>query len=190
MSCRSTGRPAFETVFLDRDGTINAKAADGDYIKSVAEFVFLPGAKEALCTLTDHGLRAIVVTNQRGIALGRMSEADLAAIHGHMLTELAEAGARVDAVYHCPHDRDECICRKPGIGMFLRAERDHPGLDFAASVVIGDSWSDMEAAASLGVRRVLIAAQPRTGETVVPLDHCAESIVDAVEWVVRATETG
>jgi D-glycero-D-manno-heptose 1,7-bisphosphate phosphatase len=176
-------RPRPDTVFLDRDGTINRKATEGDYVKSPEEFAFLPGAKEALRTLTAQGLRLIVVTNQRGIALGRMSEGDLDEIHRGMLDELEAAGARVAAIYHCPHDRGVCDCRKPEVGMFLRAGSEHPGLVLENSVVIGDGPADMGAADRLGLRRVLIAGEDELMEPTVPVDYRAESLLDAAGWV-------
>jgi D-glycero-D-manno-heptose 1,7-bisphosphate phosphatase len=173
-------RPA--TVFLDRDGTINRKAPEGDYVKSVAEFAFLPGAKEAVRLLTEAGLRIVVVTNQRGIARGLMTEEDVAAIHRHMLDELEAAGGRVEAVYHCPHDRGACDCRKPDIGMFRRAACEHPDLRLDESVVIGDAASDMEAALRLGVPGILVAPEDAPLPAV-PVAGRASSLLEAAEWV-------
>jgi D-glycero-D-manno-heptose 1,7-bisphosphate phosphatase len=157
------------TVFLDRDGTINAKAPEGDYVKSWEEFEFLPGAVEAVRALRDAGLRVVIVTNQRGIALGRMTEDDLAEIHSRMLEQLGP----VDAVYHCPHDEGECDCRKPLPGMLLRAAEEVPGVDLARSVTIGDSESDMEAGRAAGTRTLLIGRD-------------APSLAAAVEGLLRA----
>jgi D-glycero-D-manno-heptose 1,7-bisphosphate phosphatase len=161
------------TAFLDRDGTINRKAPDGDYVKSVRELELLPGAADAVAALSAAGLRVIVVTNQRGIARGLMSEDDLREIHAHMLRELARAGARVDAVYHCPHAEGECACRKPAVGLFERARRDFPDIDFARSVVIGDSARDMDAGRALSARLVRIGSGGR-------VDIAASSLADAV----------
>src|SRR5215210_3844635 len=96
-------RWGLSTAFLDRDGTINVKAREGEYITRPDDFQFLPGAAEGLRALSDAGLRIVVATNQRGIALGRMTKADLDAIHRKMLEKLRSEGARVDAIYHCPH---------------------------------------------------------------------------------------
>jgi histidinol-phosphate phosphatase family protein len=148
-----------ETVFLDRDGTINRKAAEGDYVKSWAEFEFLPGAVEALALLRSHGLRLIVVTNQRGIARGLMTEDDLNDIHARMRAELARRDADVDAIHFCPHEAGECDCRKPGTGMFEAARRDDPAIDFARSVMVGDSDSDTVAAAAIGARGIRIGGE-------------------------------
>src|SRR4051794_28689346 len=135
------------TVFLDRDGTINVKAPEGDYVKSPEEFDFLPGAVEAIGALREAGRRIVVVTNQRGIARGLMTEDDLAAIHARML----EATGPLDAIYHCPHDDGQCDCRKPKPGMLLRAAADL-GLRLEDAVTVGDSDSDMQAGTAAGTR--------------------------------------
>ena len=176
-----------KTVFLDRDGVINPKRAEGDYVKRWEEFEFLPRAKEALRLLCQAGLRLIIITNQRGIARGLMTEADLRKIHQQMLDELAEVGVRIDALYCCPHEGGECSCRKPQIGLFLQAQEDFPGIDFSRSVVIGDSLADMEAGARLG-HQVFLIADPlhkdkmvedaRAGD--IPIDGVAQSLFDAV----------
>ena len=157
------------TIFLDRDGVINRKR-DDDYVKHWGEFEFLPGVKEALQILTEQNYRLIVVTNQRGIARGWMSEADVQAVHARMLAEVAPA--QIAAIYCCPHDKDQCDCRKPKIGMFLQAQQAFPEIDFAHSVLIGDSLSDMEAGANLGCRNILIGADAGY--------ECASSLSEAV----------
>ena len=148
-----TGR----AVFLDRDGVINEKAPEGDYVKSWREFRFLPHTQEAIRRLKDHHFTVIVVTNQRGIALGRMTEEDLTDIHRRMQAELELAGANVNALYYCPHDLGACRCRKPDVGMFLAARRDFPGIDLNQSFLVSDSIKDLRAATRLGSRKVLIA---------------------------------
>jgi D-glycero-D-manno-heptose 1,7-bisphosphate phosphatase len=160
--------PVAETVFLDRDGTINVKAPEGDYVKSWAEFEFLPGAAGAVRALRDAGRRVVIVTNQRGIALGRMTEDDLSGIHERML----EQTGPVDAIYHCPHDEGECDCRKPLPGMLVRAEEEVPGVDLSRAVMIGDSETDMQAGAAAGARGILIGRD-------------AGSLADAVEELLR-----
>src|SRR3954454_17740179 len=102
---------ARRTVFLDRDGTINVKSPEGDYVKSPAEFEFLPGAVDAVRALHDAGWIVVVVTNQRGIARGVMTEDEPAAIREDMLAALADAV--LSAVSFCTHDDVECDCRKP-----------------------------------------------------------------------------
>jgi D-glycero-D-manno-heptose 1,7-bisphosphate phosphatase len=142
-------------VFLDRDGVINRLRKD-DYVKCWEEFEFLPDAQEALRLLADAYLRVIVVTNQRGVALGLLSERELAAVHDRMLDEIEQSGGHVSAVYYCPHEIGACDCRKPDIGLFLEAQRDFSDIDFSQSFVIGDSASDLAAGARLGCATVLI----------------------------------
>lgn len=172
------------TVFLDRDGTINRKPPEGGYVTSPEAFVFVPGAVEALRRLSRARARLIVVTNQRGIALGRMTEDDLAAVHRLMLHDLEAEGARVHAVYHCPHDVGECRCRKPDTGLFERAAAEHPGLTWETSVMIGDSPSDMQAASRLGIRRVMLAGHQHANADA-DADAYADSIIDAAGWALE-----
>lgn len=161
----------YTTIFLDRDGVINRKR-DDDYVKHWGEFEFLPGAKEALQLLTAKNYRLIVVTNQRGIARGWMTAEAVADIHARMVGELTASGAEIVAIFCCPHDKDQCDCRKPKTGMFLRAQRQMPDIEFARSVMIGDSLSDMQAGAALGCRNILIG---------VAADYdCASSLLEAV----------
>lgn len=161
----------YDTIFLDRDGVINRKL-DNDYVKRWSEFEFLPRVKEALQLLTQAGARLIIVTNQRGIARGWMTEADLQDIHAQMRAELEAAGARIAAIYYCPHDKDQCDCRKPEVGLFLQAQREFPDIDWAQAALIGDSASDMEAGAKLGCRHILIGADAAY-ECAVSLDEAA-----------------
>ena len=143
-------------AFLDRDGVINSKATNGTYVTSWSDFVFLPGVADALKALRQAGMRLIVVTNQRGVALGAMSADDLAAIHGRMEAALSDAGAPLDAVFVCPHDKGTCSCRKPGIGLFLQARDRFPDIDFDESVLVGDSLSDLVAGHRVGCRLFLV----------------------------------
>jgi histidinol-phosphate phosphatase family protein len=170
------------TVFLDRDGTLNVKAPEGEYVTSWEQFEFLPGALEAVRLLFEHGARLIVVTNQRGIALGRMTEADLADIHRRMLDALAAAGGQIAGVYHCPHEAGTCDCRKPEIGMFLQAQRDFPEIRFDDAAVIGDSESDMLAARRIGAIAVRVGTPGVDGET--PGVREEDSLLDAARYLV------
>jgi histidinol-phosphate phosphatase family protein len=101
----------------------------------------------------------IVVTNQRGIALGLMTLAELAEIHAHLRAALALAGAHLDAIYFCPHDRDACACRKPGTGMIESAFGDFPGAGAENSLLIGDSLSDIECGRRVGMRTIFLEGE-------------------------------
>lgn len=142
-------------IFLDRDGVINEKMPEGDYVKNVQEFKFLPGAVGAMKLLGDLGFPLFIVTNQRGIARGVMSENDLNEIHGFMQAELAQNGIGIKGIYFCPHDYGMCDCRKPLPGMLLRAATEHD-IDLAASVVVGDDIKDMELAKNAGCKGILV----------------------------------
>ena len=147
----------FAAAFLDRDGTINVKAPEGDYIDAPQRLVLLDGAASAVRRLNEEGIRVFVVTNQRGIALGRMTEEDLEDVHRRLDELLAADGARIDAYYHCPHDHGQCDCRKPGTGMLERAAAEH-AIDLSQCVLIGDSDSDVEAGRRVGAKTVLLGA--------------------------------
>ena len=173
------------TIFLDRDGTINRKRPEDDYVKTWREFEFLPGALDGLRRLAATGARMVVVTNQRGIARGRMTEADVADVHARMLAAVRDAGGRIDAIYYCPHEAGACECRKPLTGLFERARIDFPDIDFADSLVVGDSIVDMAAASRLGCGAVLIASGERASAILeaaagqgIRVDVCAESLLE------------
>jgi D-glycero-D-manno-heptose 1,7-bisphosphate phosphatase len=137
-------------LFLDRDGVINKKANPHDYIKSIKEFEFLPGVLEAFALLSSLDFYVVVVTNQRGIARGLMTEKDLSDIHEKMCMEIKSVNGKLPKIYYCPHDYgDNCSCRKPGIGMLLQAGADL-SLDLQTSIMLGDTESDLVAANDAG----------------------------------------
>ncbi len=142
------------TAFLDRDGTINEKAPEGEYVTGPGGFRFVPGAEEAVRLLDAAGWRVVVVSNQRGVALGRMTMEDVERVNARM------AHLPIAAVYVCPHDHGECDCRKPGTGLFEQARAECPDLSFADAVVIGDAPSDVEAGEAIGARTFRVGAPP------------------------------
>ena len=173
-----------QTVFLDRDGVINRRLP-GDYVKRWEEFEFLPGALEGLRALSEAGFRLIIVTNQRGVSIGRLRESELGALHERLRAELKSAGVRLDAIYACPHDYDSCRCRKPEVGLFLQAKRDFPEIEFPDSFVIGDSASDIEAGVRLGCKTVLVGADiqnilPELTARNLPVDFKTPTLLQAV----------
>ena len=150
-------------LFLDRDGVLNAKAPEGSYVTSPDALEVLPGVPEALGALRAAvpGLRIAVVTNQRAVARGRMSAADLDAIHARLRATLAAAGGDVDRIEVCLHEGDACECRKPGIGLFRRTFDAWPDLDPAACALVGDSATDLVAGRRAGVRTYLVGDRER-----------------------------
>lgn len=142
-----------KTVFIDRDGVINRRLID-DWVKVWDEFELLAGVPEALKSLKDAGFRLILITNQRGIAVGKFTRETLDDTHAKM-NELisSKGGAPFDAIYVCPHDRHEnCGCRKPQPGMILQAAKDYPDIVLTECVMFGDSESDRGAAENAGCK--------------------------------------
>jgi histidinol-phosphate phosphatase family protein len=139
-------RPA---AFLDRDGTL---MLDVNYIADPAEVVLVPGAASAVRRLNGAGIITVVVTNQSGIALGLLTEADYEAVRLQLEQLLHAEGARLDASFHCPHHPDVsglCDCRKPGLGLYRRAAAEL-GLDLARSLYVGDRYRDIQPGLELG----------------------------------------
>jgi len=145
------------TLFLDRDGVINNKLRY-DYVKSVAEFEFLPGVKDALKKLSGIFVRVIVITNQQGIGKGAMRMEDLNKIHEYMMAEFKAHGGEIHKIYFCP-DLAGTFSenRKPEIGMAMMAKKDFPEIDFEKTIMVGDSKTDMEFAKKLGMIAVFIS---------------------------------
>jgi D-glycero-D-manno-heptose 1,7-bisphosphate phosphatase len=155
-SAGSAWSGTLRTIFLDRDGVLNEKMPEGSYVTAWSDFRLLPGVPAAIARLNQAGVRVIVVSNQRGIALGLYSVADVAAIHDQLQDVLKTHGAHIDAFYICPHDREQCDCRKPLPGMFEQAKRAFPDINASASAMVGDSLSDIEFGERLGMRTVFI----------------------------------
>lgn len=144
---------AGRAVFLDRDGTINVKAPEGDYITAPEQVRLLPGAAAAIRRANERGALVVVVTNQRGISLGRMTAADLQDVHDRLAQLLAqEAGASIDAFFVCPHEEGACDCRKPRPGLLRQALRRFPEIDVGCSALIGDTPADVAAGTAVGLR--------------------------------------
>jgi histidinol-phosphate phosphatase family protein len=141
----------FDTLFLDRDGVIN-KLRTNDYVKNWEEFEFLPGVLDALRLFSKQFKRIIVVTNQRGVGKGVMTENMLQDIHEKMITAIENAGGRIDKVYYCTAISENDPDRKPNTGMALQAKKDFPELDFSQSVMVGDNESDSLFAQKLGMK--------------------------------------
>ena len=158
---RVAERPSRTAVFLDRDGVINRKPADGEYVRSWGEFELMPGALEALRSLSDYGAMLFIVTNQRGVARGIVRTDALDDVHKQLSALLESAGVSLGGIYVCPHDVDSCDCRKPQVGLFRQARADHPWIQLAESHMIGDSLSDMQAGHRLGMTLWLIGDDAR-----------------------------
>jgi D-glycero-D-manno-heptose 1,7-bisphosphate phosphatase len=172
-------------AFLDRDGTI---IEDRHYLADPDGVVLLPGAAQAIRRLNAAGIAVIVVTNQSGIGRGYITEMQYRGVAERMDLLLREAGARIDASYHCPHRPDvpACDCRKPGTALFLRAASDHR-LDLPSSHFVGDRLRDVLPGLALGGTGYLIHPDRAAENQELPdRVRCVESLEDAVEQVLRA----
>jgi len=173
-------------VFIDRDGVINRKAEEGAYVTRWEDFHMLPGVAEAISLLDRAGWSVIVISNQRCVAKGLLTIAQLEAIHQKMLEELSRSGANLGGIYYCPHDKEPpCSCRKPSPGMLLTAAQEHQ-IDLTLSWIIGDSDSDIAAGRRAGCGTVRIIAElPAESESA---DCFARSLLEASEKVLTATD--
>lgn len=141
------------TLFLDRDGVINEEKKDS-YVFGYEEFHFLPGVLGALKELKEIFGNIIMVTNQRGIGRGLMTDQGLSVIHDRMMEEIQNAGGRLDKIYYCPANDNADPERKPNPGMAFRACREFPSIDLAKSVIVGNNLSDMEFGKNAGMYTV------------------------------------
>ncbi len=147
-------RPA---VFLDRDGVINRERDAHTWL--LEDFEVLPGVPEAVKALRSAGYEVLVITNQSGIGLGLYDHTAVEEVHRYLHDMFAAHGAQVTAIYYCPHHPSggKCLCRKPG-GLLLERAIARFGIDVSRSVMIGDRQRDVDAAASVGVRGLLVEA--------------------------------
>lgn len=145
----------FDTLLLDRDGVIN-KLRPNDYVKCWSEFEFLPDVFETLKAWSNHFKYIFIVTNQRGVGKGMMTEDDLHEVHRQMVNEIENHGGRIDGIYYCTALSEEDINRKPGIGMFLQILRDYPEIKKENCLMIGDSDSDMMFAKNCGIKGIKV----------------------------------
>ena len=165
-------------VFFDRDGIVNRAPGPG-YVERWADFVLLPEFVETLRVVRRKGYEAVVVTNQRGVARGIMTQDAVDQIHRNLRTELkCRHKLELLDVLCCPHGKDECDCRKPKPGMLLEAARRH-NLDLATSWMIGDNDSDVEAGRAAGCRTIRVGqSAERRADYTVPDMAALKSLVE------------
>ena len=176
-------------VFLDRDGTI---MEDAHYIKSPDQVRLIPGAAAAVKRINDAKVRAIVVTNQSGLARGIFTLDDYEAVRKHFESLLQAEGAHIDASYFCPDHPSmtgPCDCRKPGRGLVDRAAAEF-GIDPAQSFVVGDRWLDVELARVISGRGVLVRTGYGQAEETRPrpnlaADAIVDNLIGAAGWILR-----
>jgi len=160
------------TLFLDRDGVINHEKPL-DYIRKPDELRFYDGVPEAIAAFSARFGLVFIVTNQKGIGKGLMTEQDLSAIHDRMMQVISTAGGRIDRIYHCPDLDEASPCRKPNPGMGFRAKMEFPQIDFSASIMVGNTLGDMQFGRNIGAKTVFI---PSTK----PMPELPHPLIDAV----------
>ncbi len=176
-----------KAVFLDRDGVINRRPPQGDYVTRWEDLHLLPGTAEAIALLNRAGFLVIVVSNQRCVAKGLITASELESMHKRMCRVLAGEGATIDAIYYCPHEKQSgCACRKPASGMLLTAARAHK-IDLGASWMIGDSDIDIAAGLNSGCRTIRLFTDDAIPKE--KSDLTASSLRDAVGKIM-ASEIG
>lgn len=183
-----------KAAFIDRDGVINKER---NYVHLIEDFVLLPGVVEGLTLLRAAGYRLIVVTNQAGIARGYYDKIALDRLHDFLRLLLAKQGVALDAVYYCPHHPEgsirefaiQCDCRKPSPGMLLKAKEDFD-LDLAASALIGDKLSDIQAGKRAGVGRTVIveSGHPVEQGARQEADFVAEDLIAAARYLTTSND--
>ncbi len=179
-------------IFLDRDGVINSDSPA--YIKSWAEFEFIPGSLSALRRLTAAGFTLIILSNQSAVNRGILKLETLLDIHRRLQADVAAAGGCITDIFFCPHRPEEgCACRKPLPGLLRKACNQH-GIDPSQTIMIGDSVRDIECARNAGCRQALLV---KTGNGLsaaatlrrrgIRVAYVAEDLRDAADWILHRT---
>jgi D,D-heptose 1,7-bisphosphate phosphatase len=186
-------------VFLDRDGTINEEVG---YLDSIDKLNLFAYTAEAIRLINESGMKAVVMTNQSGVAKGYFTEEFVRTVHGRIQEMLRGRGAFIDAFYYCPHHQTEgigvylqsCACRKPGAGMLIQASKELD-IDLRRSYTVGDMLKDIQVARTVGAKGILV----KTGYGINTIEkgltsdsseicqpsYIAEDILDAVKWIIK-----
>ena len=181
-------------IFLDRDGTINEEVG---YLDSLEKLKIYPNSPQAIRLINESGMKAVVITNQSGVARGYFNENFVRTVHLRINEILQRKGAYIDRFYYCPHHPTEgretylrsCNCRKPNPGMLIKASEEL-NVDLSSSYMVGDMVKDIELANRVGSRGILV--KTGYGEYVMSSDikpaYIARDILDAVTWIMKDRE--
>ena len=165
----------YDTLILDRDGTINVHII-GDYVRKWDNFEFIPNVVDTIARWSKLVKHIFIVTNQRGIGKGKYTEDDLAYIHAHMVAEIEKAGGHINGIYFCSSLTEEDIRRKPGRGMFDDILREHPDVDPTKTLMIGDTDVDRDFANNCCIDFQRIDSLKRKGECKYWVNTCEHLI--------------
>jgi D-glycero-D-manno-heptose 1,7-bisphosphate phosphatase len=187
-------------VFLDRDGTVSEEVG---YVNHLSRYKLFDWTAKAIKLLNEAKIKAILVTNQAGVARGYFTEDLIWKVHEKLNSELAAFDAHLDGIYYCPHHpsagqppyRASCECRKPKPGLLYQAAQEHE-VDLTRSFMIGDKYTDVELAQRIGVKGVMVMTGYGMGEyeyqreswPKMP-DKIAKDLLEAVEWIIAQKNT-
>ena len=182
MSGESLGKGL---VILDRDGVINHDSAA--FIKNEDEWQPIPGSLDAIAALTKAGFTLAVASNQSGLARGLFDQQALDAMHAKMLRLIHDAGGRISRIVFCPHGPDDaCDCRKPKPGLLEQLAR-HFDTSLEGVAVVGDSLRDLQAAAAVSARPILVrSGKGRKTEAALPKQFADVPVYDDLAAAARA----
>jgi D-glycero-D-manno-heptose 1,7-bisphosphate phosphatase len=169
----------YSAAFVDRDGTV---IHEGPYLSDPAAVELLPNAASAIALLNERDIPVVIITNQSGIGRGLYTAAAFRTVQAELEAQLEASDARVDAVYHCPHDpgRITCRCRKPGTALFERASQDLGGLSLPNALYIGDQMRDVLPGLELGGRALLLRSEAASGGATPTRCERASDLYEAV----------
>ncbi len=172
-----------KAIFLDRDGVLNE---DPGYVHKLEDFKFIEGSVEGLKLLS--GFKLFIVTNQSGIGRGYYTKEDFEKFNGHLVSELAKNGIKIEKTYCCPHHPDDkCDCRKPN-GKFLEQAKEEFNIDLEKSYMVGDHPNDIEFGDKKGCKTVFVLTghgKKHKQDLHVKPDHEAENLFEAAKWIIK-----
>ncbi|MCP8316131.1 MAG: HAD family hydrolase [archaeon] len=175
-----------KAVFLDRDGTINKEI---HYLIDPEKVELIPKAGKAIRMLNEAGFKVIIITNQSAISRNLLTPEKLEKIHDKLLDSLRYEGAKIDAIYYCPHNPNEnCRCRKPKPGLIQAASQEHC-ISLRDSYIVGDKLIDVETGKNIGCKAVLVLTgygkeEVKAIKTNTKPDFIAEDLYSASEWIL------
>ncbi|MDD5634222.1 MAG: HAD-IIIA family hydrolase [Candidatus Omnitrophica bacterium] len=178
-------------VFIDRDGVINKDGGSSarGYITRWKDFIFLPKALAALKKLAGKGYSAVIISNQQGVGKGIYTERELKKITEKMKQRIEKKGGRVAGIYYCTHRKEEnCACRKPKIGLIVKAKKRLRIGSFKGKFIIGDAERDVETGKRAGLRSILVLTGNSTRKDAANWkckpDHICKDLMEAVNIVL------
>ncbi len=180
-------------VFLDRDGVINQESPE--YIKTRAEFKFIPGSLEAICRLSQEGFNIIIITNQSVIGRKMVTTEGLLQIHAKLRQQVKNGGGCIKDIFYCPHlPQDQCNCRKPKPALIFQAKKKY-NINLSSAIMVGDSTKDIQCAINAGCGTTILVQTGNGQKAIKELavnhifpDHSAMNLELAASWIIKHAE--